>query len=63
MQQDCISTAGETMYGCASTSLYSSKNHVSLADLADGRAWKVDGRAQALVGPGLAMSHNKAAVY
>ena len=22
---------------------------------ADGRAWKVDGRAQALVGPGLAM--------
>ena len=29
-------------------------NHVSHAELADGRAWKVDGRAQALVGPGLA---------
>ena len=33
MQQDCVSTAGETMYGCTSASLRSSKNHVSLADL------------------------------
>ena len=28
-------------------------NHMSLAELL-GRAWKVDGRAEALVGPGLA---------
>ena len=27
---------------------------MSHAELADGRTWKVDGRAQALVGPGLA---------
>ena len=33
MQQDCVSTAGETMHGCTSGSLCSSKNHVSLAGL------------------------------
>ena len=33
MQQDCISTTGEAMYGCTSAFLCSSKNHVSLADL------------------------------
>ena len=34
MQQDCVSTAGETMYGCTSAFFVcSSKNHVSLADL------------------------------
>ena len=33
MRQDCVSTTGETMYGCTSASLCSSKNHVSLADL------------------------------
>ena len=33
MRQDCVSTNGETIYGCTSASLCSSKNHVSLADL------------------------------
>ena len=33
MQQNCVSTAGKTMYRCKYASLYSSKNHVSLADL------------------------------
>ena len=33
MRQDCVSTTGETMYGCTSASLCSSKNHMSLADL------------------------------
>ena len=34
MRQDCVSIAGETMYGCTSAFFVcSSKNHVSLADL------------------------------
>ena len=33
MRQDCVSTAGETMHGCTSASLYSLKNYVSLAGL------------------------------
>ena len=33
MQQDRVSTAGETMHGCTSGCSCSSKNHVSLAGL------------------------------
>ena len=34
MRQDCVSTAGETMYECTPAFFVcSSKNHVSLADL------------------------------
>ena len=46
MQQDCVSTTGETMYGCTSASLCSSKIHVSLADLV-------------MVGPGKLMVGHK----